>query len=65
MRGGRSAVEEVLWDFFDKLSKRPVFTGRLLRMSKKLRESSDNRATGELEGVKTRLEYNNPPSEKA
>ena len=38
---------------------------RFLRLSKNLQKSLDNRAAGELEGVKTRLEYNNPSSEKA
>ena len=43
----------------------PVCPAFLLRLPKGLQKSSDNRAAGELEGVKTRLEYNNPSSEKA
>ncbi|MBR1566795.1 MAG: hypothetical protein IJ649_08525 [Oscillospiraceae bacterium] len=35
-----------------------------LRLSKNLQKGCEYRAAGELEGVKTRLEYNNPSSEK-
>ena len=44
--------------------KLPVRRELFLRLSKNLRKSSENRAAGELEGVKTRHEYNSTSSEQ-